>query len=170
MKFALVCVLVVVAIVSISEAGPIERAIQRRIDRLDNLIKVLNDRDKTLVGAARDANRANIQRFRDMISGLRKGEDDKDGDGTTDAPKDETKDRRRRAAEDDKKDEKKDDDKKDEPGFVTRRINRLRDQISTMEKNASTLTGRARDLLFKQIDLQRALLDRLLRRPVSNSL
>ena len=169
MKLFLVCLIVVVAVVSVSEAGPITRSMQRRIDRIEKLIESLNNRDRSLVGQARDENQARIQRLRDNLTTLRKGEDAKeedvkgedvkDEDAETDSEPKEKQDRRRRATEDD--------DKKDDPGFVTRRIDALRNQISAMEERASTLTGRARDLLFKQIDLQRALLDRLIRRPVN---
>lgn len=44
-------------------------------------------------------------------------------------------------------------------------ISRL-EQIRALEKQAELVTGKARELLFKQIDLQRAIIDRLLRRPV----
>ena len=83
MRLTIVCLVILAASVAASDSSFFGRLHQRRIDRLQRLIDSLNNRDKSLLGQARDENRARIQRFRDFISSLRKGEDVSDGDEKT---------------------------------------------------------------------------------------
>jgi len=160
MKLTVAFLALCLCVAFVSAQGPIARSLQRRIERIEAAIAALENRDRSLIGQARDSNRQRIKDLRDRLSKLRKsGEDTKDGD-------DDELFRFRRDADDEKKDEDKDDDKQ-EDGFITRRIKRLQEQVRNLEKQAATTTGKARELLFRQIDLQRAIIDRLLRRPVT---
>ena len=117
----------------------VRRAIRHRIQNLRSILTVLGR------GTTRDGVGSGL--FRDRRAADEKTEEKK---------------------EDDKKDEKKDDEKK-EPSFLEARIKRLREAIEQLTKSAQTVNEQRRQLLFKRIDTLRALLDRLLRRKVSET-
>lgn len=129
------------------KGGPIARLMQRRIDRVRKLLDILQDREKSLSGAARDAVKDRVQEVRDRLSKLL-GRDKKDKDDDEKAIKD-----------DDDEDDKKE-------SFVTRRINRLRESIKNIEKRLKldTLSDKAREIINLRIDVLRSLVDRLLKR------
>ena len=54
-----------------------------------------------------------------------------------------------------------------EPTFIQARIKRIRDVVETLTARARTANDNRRQLLFKRIDTLRALVDRLMRRPVT---
>lgn len=123
------------------------RLVQRRIDRIRKIIDILEDREKSLLGVARDTIKDRLQELKDRLANmLNLGKKDKDDEDVI--------------AED------KDDDDEKKEGFVGRRIASLRKMIENIEKGLKldTLSDRSKTLLNTRIDLLRTAIDRLLKR------
>lgn len=71
MKLTVVCVAVLVCFTFV-EAGIIDAALQRQIDRIQAVIDMLQNREQSLTGQARDRVLERINRLRERLAELRK--------------------------------------------------------------------------------------------------
>jgi hypothetical protein len=134
-----------VEVTTASRAGIIRR-LQQRIAEFTRKMKNASERK-------REWFRLRIEGLQRRIAKLMKGESEtttgaellrlrRDADETTEAPETGT----------------------EGPGFLERRIRNFQQRIRNLERMARNAVGQQRTLLFRQIDLQRAILDRLLQR------